>query len=110
MSSKFEYKPEFLYLNTIGRKSGEPREIEIWFVPYNDCYYLCSEHPDKANWVQNIQNNPQVSFWVEGQTYQGTGRAVDREAEPELAQTITELLDAKYQWSTGLIVQLRPNT
>ena len=33
-----------LYLTTIGRRTGLPREIEIWFVVYRDCFYLFSRH------------------------------------------------------------------
>jgi deazaflavin-dependent oxidoreductase (nitroreductase family) len=109
MSGKFEYKSEFLYLTTTGRKSGQPREIEIWFVPYEGCYYLCSENGERADWVQNIRHNPAVTFWVEGQTYQGKGRPIDNTADPEIAEAVTRLLNAKYQWSDGLIVQLCPN-
>jgi deazaflavin-dependent oxidoreductase (nitroreductase family) len=109
MSGKFEYKSEFLYLTTIGRSSGQPREIEIWFVSYKGCYYLCAEHREQAHWVQNIRHNPAVTFWVEGQTYRAIGRLIDNTAEPEIAQAVTTLLNAKYQWSDGLIVQLCPN-
>jgi deazaflavin-dependent oxidoreductase (nitroreductase family) len=108
MTGKFEYKPEFLYLTTTGRKSGLPREIEIWFVAHEDCYYLCAEHRDQTQWVQNIQHNPAVSFWVEGQTYSGTGRIVDPASEPELTTAVSALFNAKYQWSDGLLVQLCP--
>jgi deazaflavin-dependent oxidoreductase (nitroreductase family) len=110
MSGKFDYKPEFLYLTTTGRNSGQPREIEIWFVPYEGCYYLCAEHGEHADWVQNIRQNSTVTFWVEGKTYQGISRPIDNTVEPEIAAAVTSLLNAKYQWSDGLIVQLCPNT
>jgi hypothetical protein len=38
----------------------------------------------------------------------GLGRVVDVDDEPELARNVTELMEAKYQWSDGLIVELRP--
>lgn len=106
---KFDYKSEFLYLTTIGRKSGQAREIEIWFVEYEGCYYLCAEQGERSDWVQNIRHNPAVAFWVEGQVYQGKGHPVDRTTEPGLADAVAGLLNAKYQWSDGLIVQLCPN-
>jgi len=108
MTGNFDYKTEFLYLTTTGRKSGLPREIEIWFVAYDDCYYLCSEGRERADWVQNIQCNPAVSFWVEGQTYQGLGRPMDPALEPALAAALTAHFDAKYGWSDGLMVELCP--
>ena len=33
-------EPEFLYLTTTGRRSGQPREIEIWFTSRDGRYYL----------------------------------------------------------------------
>ncbi len=104
-----DYKPEFFYLTTTGRKSGQPHEIEIWYVAHNGCYYLVSEHRERSHWVQNIQQTPAVRFQVNGQTHSGTGRTVDREAEPELAASVSALMDAKYQWSDGLIVELCPD-
>jgi len=100
--------PQFLYLRTTGRKTGQPREIEIWYVAHDGCYYLCAETRDRANWVQNIRYNPAVMFWVSGQTYQGTGRIIDRAAEPELSAAVAQLFDTKYEWSDGLLVELCP--
>lgn len=108
MTGKFEYKSEFLYLTTTGRKSGQPREIEIWYVEHEGCYYLCAEHREQTQWVQNIQQHSAVSFWVEGQVYQGTARIIDSAAQPEIAAPVSALLDAKYKWSDGLLVQLCP--
>jgi len=31
---------QVLYLTTIGRKTGLPREIEIWFVTFTGRFYL----------------------------------------------------------------------
>jgi len=108
MTGKFDYNAAFLYLTTTGRRSGQPREIEIWFVAHDGCYYLCAETRERADWVQNIRHNPAVSFWVDGRTYQGTGRPIDRAAEPELAAAVAALFAAQYQWSDGLLVELCP--
>jgi hypothetical protein len=40
--------------------------------------------------------------------YEGIGRIIDPEDEPELAKKVLELMETKYQWSDGLIVELRP--
>ncbi len=103
------YKPEFLYLTTTGWKTGQSHEIEIWYVPYGGCYYLVAEMGDRAHWVRNLRHTPRVAFYVEGRAYHGVGRAVDRAAEPELAAAVAALMDAKYGWSDGLIVELRPD-
>ncbi|MBZ0291245.1 MAG: nitroreductase family deazaflavin-dependent oxidoreductase [Anaerolineae bacterium] len=99
----------YLYLTTTGRRSGRPHEIEIWFVSYNNCYYLVSERRERSDWVQNIQHQPSVRFRVGEQHFNGVGRAVDRTQEPELAAAVSQLMDDKYGWSDGLIVELKPD-
>ena len=68
---------EFLYLTTTGRRSGQPREIEIWFTRHEGRYYLIAEHRDEANWVQNLRANPQVNIRVAASSMQGTARVTD---------------------------------
>jgi hypothetical protein len=65
-----------------------------------------SEHPERAHWVKNITHNPQVSFSVGGRTFQGTARPV--EPGSELTAAVSKLMDEKYRWSQGLIVELAP--
>lgn len=101
---------QYLYLTTTGWKSGEPHEIEIWFVAHEDRYYLVSEHFERSHWVQNIQRQPAIAFRVDDHRYGGTGRVVDSAAEPDLAKAVSDLMDAKYGWSDGLIVELTPTT
>ena len=58
--------------------------------------------------MQNIKNQPRISFEVDSDKYVGLGRIIVPDDEPELAKKVSELMDAKYQWSDGLIVELRP--
>ncbi|MBZ0302344.1 MAG: nitroreductase family deazaflavin-dependent oxidoreductase [Anaerolineae bacterium] len=103
-------EPQFLYVTTIGWKSGRPHEIEIWFVAYGSAFYIVSEMRDRSHWVQNIRRHPAITFRVGEQSYRGSGRVVDNAAEPELAAAVSHLMDAKYDWSDGLIVELRPDS
>ncbi|MBC7870152.1 MAG: nitroreductase family deazaflavin-dependent oxidoreductase [Chitinophagaceae bacterium] len=100
---------QYLYLTTTGWKTGKLHEIEIWFVAYEERYYLVAEHREQAHWVKNIMRNPQIRLRVETQSYPGVGRIVDVAAEPELALAVSALMDAKYHWSDGLIVELMPD-
>jgi deazaflavin-dependent oxidoreductase (nitroreductase family) len=102
-------EPQFLYVTTTGWKTGNPHTIEIWFVSYEGRYYMVSEHYERSHWVQNIQHNPAVTFRMSEQTCQGTGRVIDPAADPELAAAISALMEAKYEWSEGLIVELTPD-
>jgi deazaflavin-dependent oxidoreductase (nitroreductase family) len=98
----------FLYLTTIGRRSGLPREIEIWFTERGGRYYVIAETRDRAHWVRNIVADPRVRFRVADRAMVGTGRIVDAEAEPELNAEIRALSRAKYGWGDGLVVELSP--
>ncbi len=99
----------YLYLTTTGWRSKNPHQIEIWFVACRGKYYIVAETRDKAHWVQNIRHNPAVTVRVEGRTFQGTGRVVAPAQEPDLAAEVRALMDAKYEWSDGLIVELSPS-
>jgi hypothetical protein len=104
-----DYNPEFLYLTTTGWKTGKAHEIEIWYAAHGDCYYLCAEHREQTHWVQNIEHQSMVSFWINGRMMRGTGRVVHTNSEPELLAEIRALFDHKYQWSDGLFVELCPD-
>lgn len=100
---------QFLYLTTTGRKTGRRHEIEIWFVAHEGRYYLVSEKREGADWVQNILHEPAVTFRVGEASWQGMGRPVDRVVEGELAAAVAAKMEAKYEWSDGLIVELAPD-
>jgi len=96
----------YLYLTTTGRRTGLPREIEIWFTEREGRFYLIAEHRERTNWVRNILANPRVKVRVGGRRFEGSARVVDDIREPELAQAVKRLSDAKYSWSDGTIVEI----
>ncbi len=98
----------FLYLTTQGRITGNPHEIEIWFVEQAGCYYLVSGNDEDADWVKNIIAHAEVSFRVGDQSFVGRARRVAATQEPELVAAIAAKMQAKYQWSEGLVIELIP--
>jgi deazaflavin-dependent oxidoreductase (nitroreductase family) len=104
-------EPQYLYLTTIGRKSGTPHQIEIWFVAHDGAYYLVSGGGEKSDWVKNIIANPSVTVSVgkrDALVWQGTGRALYPEADAELIAVVRAQMNAKYGWSDGLLIELKP--
>jgi deazaflavin-dependent oxidoreductase (nitroreductase family) len=99
--------PQFIYVTTTGWKTGNQHEIEIWYVEHGGRYYLVSEREYRSHWVQNIQQNPTVMIRLGKESFPGQGRVIDRAGEPELAAEVSALMDKKYNWSDGLIVELR---
>jgi|SRR5215467_8815734 len=101
-------RSKYLYLTTTGRRTGRPREIEIWFTQRAGRYYLVAEHRERAQWVQNLLVTPRVGVRVGRRAFTAQGRVVDAKAEPELARAVKKLSEKKYGWGTGLIVELDP--
>lgn len=99
-----------LYLTTVGRKTGLPREIEIWFVVYRDRFYLFAETGEAAAWIKNIRRNPEVEVRIEEQRIGATARVLDRDLDHELWVQVAALADRKYGWGDGLPVEISPST
>ncbi|HTO69323.1 MAG TPA: nitroreductase/quinone reductase family protein [Myxococcota bacterium] len=99
---------DFLYLATVGHKSGRPHLIEIWYVEREGRYYVVSERREKSHWVQNVRQQPEVAFMVNRRLRRARGRALDPAAEPELHAAVRALMDQRYDWSDGLIVEIAP--
>jgi len=97
---------EFLYLTTTGRRTGQPREIEIWFTRRDGRYYLIAEHRWETHWVQNILAEPRVRVRVERQDFPARARVVDAGADPATHAAAQELSEKKYGWGDGLVVEL----
>lgn len=97
---------QFLYLSTSGWKTGKEHKIEIWFVEYDGRHYIISERENNAHWVQNILYDPKVSFSINNALFEGTARIVNQEKESELADEVSKLMNKKYGWSKGVIVEL----
>jgi deazaflavin-dependent oxidoreductase (nitroreductase family) len=95
----------YLYLTTIGRRSGTPHEIEIWFTQLADRYYVIAEHGEKAQWVRNLMRNARVRVRVGAEEFSAEARV---EADAETIRTVRGLSEAKYGWGDGLVVALIP--
>ena len=67
-----------------------------------------SELGKNAHWVRNINHNPRISYNIEGLNYEGEARVIDFLKESQLAMKVSELMNGKYQWDQGLIVELEP--
>jgi deazaflavin-dependent oxidoreductase (nitroreductase family) len=97
---------QYLYLTTIGHKTGHLHDIEIWYVQQGDCYYLVAEHRENAHWVQNIRANPKITVRLGDKHFNGMGAIPTDE---DLITAVKTKMDDKYNWSDGLVVQLCPD-
>jgi len=88
-------------LETMGRRSGQPRVIEIWFAadPERPRLYLLSGGRERAHWVRNIRAEPRVRVGLGDAWFGGTAGEIEGGPADGLAR---RLLAAKYQgWAEG---------
>lgn len=84
----------FCYLTTIGRVSGRPHTVEIWFALNGDRLYMLSGGMDRADWVKNALHLPDVTVRIRDRVMTGKARLVKDAEEDALAR---RLLFEKYE-------------
>jgi deazaflavin-dependent oxidoreductase (nitroreductase family) len=97
-----------LYLTTIGRTTGLPREIEIWFVVSSERFYLFAEMGEAVGWVKNIRHNPKVTVRIAQLQIDATARVLDRQVDHKLWDEVATVANRKYGWGDGLPVEITP--
>ncbi|OBI41499.1 nitroreductase [Mycobacterium kyorinense] len=59
-------------LETIGRKTGQPRRTAVGGRVIDNQFWMVSEHGDRSHYVLNIKANPAVRVRVHGRWRSGT--------------------------------------
>jgi deazaflavin-dependent oxidoreductase (nitroreductase family) len=93
---------EYCYLTTMGRVTGNPHEIEIWFGTRERSIYLLSGGGRSSDWVKNLHKFPEVTVRIAKTVFSGTARlATDLEEEMAARYMLAE----KYQeWEEGRVL------
>lgn len=81
-------------LTTIGRKSGKPRRIEIWWF-HVDGRFVITGTPGRRDWLANIRANPDVTIHVAGRDVPARAMPVD---DPETRRSV--FMDSSTSWYT----------
>jgi len=72
-------------ITTTGRRSGEPRRLEIVFHNVDGRIYISgTPYPRKRRWLLNLEADPHMTFHLKGKTQAdlpATARIIDDEAE-----------------------------
>ncbi len=84
---------DFCYLTTVGRVSGRPHTIEIWFAIDGDALYMLSGSHG-SDWVKNVLHAPGVTVRLGDAVFAGRARVVEQANEDALAR---RLVVEKYQ-------------
>jgi len=99
---------QVLYLTTIGRKTGLPRQIEIWFVTFTGRFYLFAETGEAARWVRNIRHEPKVTVRIGDCRIEAVARVLDPQTDRSLWNQVAAIAKRKYGWGDGLPVEIMP--
>ena len=113
--SPFE-KEEYCYLTTKGRKTGNPHEIEIWFVLHENVIYLMSGGMDRSDWVKNLLKDPNVTMRIGEQTFPAIASLLeDKVLEPMIRMAMAIKYNewegrSPSEWAqTALVVKFIPS-
>ena len=67
-------------LTTVGRKSGQPRVVTLWFVLDGDAIYLAGGKQN-PQWCRNIRANGHATIEIAGHRFGGHAHVVEEPAE-----------------------------
>src|SRR5690242_19251548 len=80
-------------ITTVGRRSGEPRRIEIWFYRYDGRIFL-SGSPGSRDWYANLVAHPDFTFHLKGSVQADLpARARPISDESERREVVTGILE-----------------
>jgi deazaflavin-dependent oxidoreductase (nitroreductase family) len=85
---------DFCYLTTLGRKSGRPHEIEIWFALEGATLYMLAGAGEESDWVRNLRAEPAVTVKVREVVYRAHARVI---TDPEEDRRARDLVFEKFQ-------------
>jgi deazaflavin-dependent oxidoreductase (nitroreductase family) len=92
---------DFCYLTTLGRVTGKPHEIEIWFALDGSTLFLMSGGRDASDWVRNVGAAPEVKVRLRDITYDATARIVEpgTDEDARARQLVVEKYQPRYSGS-----------
>jgi deazaflavin-dependent oxidoreductase (nitroreductase family) len=91
-----------LLLTTTGRKSGQPRVTPLQYEEINGEYCLGAARGLQADWVRNLQANPQVEVRVGTKRLHGKAEVV---TDPVRIADFIEIRLQRHPVMIGLIMQ-----
>jgi deazaflavin-dependent oxidoreductase (nitroreductase family) len=91
-----------LLLTTTGRKSGQPRVTPLQYEEIDGEYYLGAARGLQADWVRNLQANPQVEVRVGSKRLRGTAEVI---SDPARIADFIEIRLKRHPLMIGLIMQ-----
>jgi deazaflavin-dependent oxidoreductase (nitroreductase family) len=90
----------YVWLTTVGRRTGESRTVELWFLLAGTTVYFLAGGGEEAGWVRNSAAQPEVRVRLGGAVYRGRARTPERGSDED--QRVRRGIAAKYEgWTDG---------
>ena len=86
--------PGYAVLETIGRRSGEPRRTPVGNGLDGDSFWIVTEYGRRANYVRNIEANPRVRVKAKGRWRSGSAHVLADDDPRERQRLIGRRLNA----------------
>jgi len=67
---------QIIDITTFGRRTGEPRRIEIWWFRVDDRFVITGT-PGRRDWLANLASDPRLIVHVGGLDLEATATLVD---------------------------------
>jgi deazaflavin-dependent oxidoreductase (nitroreductase family) len=83
-------------LETMGRKSGEPRQNPVTDGLRGDTFWIIAEHGKRSGYVRNIEANPRVRIRTHRRWRSGTAKVLSD--DDPIARQRTEGLKGLNSW------------
>ena len=96
MEAELVASGRFARVETIGRRSGQPRQTPVGYGLDGDTFWLFAVHGDQADYVRNLRADPSVRVKVDGVWRRGT--AVFLPDDDAIARSRT----MRYQWDAAI--------
>ncbi|MDQ6818081.1 MAG: nitroreductase family deazaflavin-dependent oxidoreductase [Actinomycetota bacterium] len=78
----------YCYLSTLGRVTGRPHRIEIWFAIDANTLYMLSGGGEDSDWVKNLRGRPAITVEIGAGRFEGSARTVADLGEEDRARTL----------------------
>ncbi|MPZ77528.1 MAG: nitroreductase family deazaflavin-dependent oxidoreductase [Deltaproteobacteria bacterium] len=78
-------------LTTTGRKTGQPRTVELRFIYFQGSFYASSSKVEGKHWCQNMVKNPAAEISAKGEKFSCSAKLV---TDDKLRRQILTLRDS----------------
>jgi deazaflavin-dependent oxidoreductase (nitroreductase family) len=104
---------QYCYLTTIGRRTGNPHTIEIWFVVEGGSVLLFADSDSRTDWMLNLRQDPRVKLRLEEMEVEARAEVVEVGVDAPVRRAVAERYrgsdDSLEEWARGaLVVRVTP--